>query len=145
MKKPQLKLFILGLLIIAGMEGCKKAEFNDIPVTQDALVGSYKLTALTGKTDNYPEISIYGSVVSDCQKDDVYTLNADLTALYIDAGVKCDVPGDDAAFWSVSGNEITILDEAGHIEHFDGKTLIVSRVDSSQGTTMTIKATYTKQ
>jgi lipocalin-like protein len=145
MKKPQLKLFILALLIIAGLAGCKKTVFNDIPVTTDNLVGSYKLTAVTGKSGSYPEFSIYGQYAQPCQQDDIYTLNADFSAIYTDAGTKCDVPGDDTFTWSLTGNVIAIRDLGGNIDHFDGKTLIVSKPDSSTGTPMTIKATFTKQ
>ena len=145
MKKPQLKLFILALLIIAGLAGCKKTTFNDIPVTTDNLVGSYKITAVTGKTGSYPEFSIYSQVLTPCQQDDIYTLSANFDAIYTDAGTKCSPAGDETSTWSLSGNVITIRNIAGTIDHYDGKTLIVSRPDSSTGTQMTVKATYTKQ
>lgn len=97
------------------------------------LSGSYKVTAYGYKqTPTSPEEDYYAIIFPDaCDRDDIYTFNANGTYIMKDAGLVCSPPDDDNGTWSFVGNAMTIDGVPASIESFDCKTLIISTTDLS--------------
>jgi len=144
MTKTYLTFTLFLFFVISGIISCQKNKETGtvapIAITKETLAGSYKLTAATTGG-----ISVYNNL-EDCQKDDISKLNADFTAAYIDAGIKCNPPGDDVGTWNlVSSKKIVIIGQEADIVSYDGKTLVVSGMDNSTGFNLLVTLTYTKQ
>lgn len=140
-----MKKVLFGFLSIALVAGtaCKKSK--DTPaITKENLTGTYIVTAATMRVGTSPEVDML-SQMDACQKDDQYKLNADGSFSIIDAGAKCDPPGDYSDTWTLSGTQITIDGEVGTVTRFDGTNLDVTTEYSDSGMTFTIKTTYKKQ
>lgn len=129
------KTLALVILVAASFSACKKDKDEDVALTKENLAGTYKVTGLTVAGQE-----AFNQWYTDCEKDDLYKLNADLSYAYVDAGTSCG-NGDESGTWSISDKKIVIDGAEGTVEKFDGKTLIISA--PYQGVTW--KTTYTKQ
>jgi hypothetical protein len=137
-------LSLAGVIAILLAVSCKKSSSNSSSITVQNLAGTYTLTALTVTIPPLPPQSIIDSVPT-CQRDDEYKLNTDLTYDYIDAGTKCNPPGDGTGVWSLSGNTITIDTTQSTIQKFDGRTLVINTNVNFMGIAATTTETLTKQ
>ena len=137
-------IFILAITVLMIADSCKKSSTNSSAITKENLAGTYGLTSLTVTIAPFPPQDILDSVPA-CQRDDLYKLNVDLTYNYIDAGTKCNPPGDGSGKWSLSGNILTIDTTQGTIQKFDGKTLVLNTAVSYNGISGTTTETLTKQ
>ena len=151
MKKTSIHLMLSIIFATIILAGCTKSKDSEpVGVTKENLAGSYKLTALKSKTNIIPdEVDSYGELEA-CEKDDIYTLRADFTADYTDAGTKCDPDGSyPNVNWQLDGNNIMIpgssSDYSGVVKSYDGKTLVVEGSYSIGSISVTVKATFTKQ
>jgi hypothetical protein len=144
MKKLSTLLFVLisGILF----NSCSKtAEMVTVAITTQAVAGTYKLTAMTGKDlSNGNEIDMYAQL-SSCQKDDQEILNANGTYYHVDAGTQCNPPGSVTANWSLDMNKITIGSTSGDIHSYDGKTLVVTSTQSYNGVSYAVTQTFVRQ
>lgn len=145
MKKTSIRI-ILALVLSAALFGSCKKDKDEEPVgaTKENLVGTYKLKSAVTKilTENYDAVDF----LEECQKDDTYTLNADFSALYTDAGTKCDPQGGYQTNWELDGNYIEIDAEyAGNIKSFNGKILVIEASGTEAGITFTVTVTLEKQ
>lgn len=118
------------LIFLLIFSACKKNSDNKVQPTEDNLAGTYKLTGLTwvymGQT-----INVYDSL-DDCEKDNLFRLNADLTLDFIDAGMVCSPPEDDTGTWYLSNDSLYLGDGNGaKIKSFDGTTLVLTGVPDS--------------
>ncbi len=147
MKKYKSQLFLLlsVAFLFAIISSCKKSSSSNSSITKENLAGSYKLTDLTITIPPFPAQNILDSVPA-CQRDDIVKLNLDLTMQNIDAGTKCNPPGDFSSTWSLSGDSIRVDTLVGVIQKFDGKTLVIqSPVNIPPSITGTTTETFTKQ
>lgn len=150
MKKTSIHLMLSIIFSTIILAGCQKSKDSEpVAVTKENLAGSYKLTAMTYKTSVSPSEDYY-SQMDACEKDDIYTLRADFTADYVDAGTKCDPVGSYSNVnWQLEGNNIMIPgssnDYSGTVKSYDGKTLVIEGSYVVMGITATITATFTKQ
>ena len=136
MKKAILAVSMLSLAFIS----CKKDDKEEaVTPTKENLVGSYKVTSITAAGinvfNNQDESSNYFEA---CERDDVYTLKADLTAERADAGIQCDPVNNGTGTWDlVNGNVIaleevfTTMDIEGTIKSWNGSKLVLE--DNSMG------------
>lgn len=151
MKKTSIRILFTFALSVILLGACKKDK-DDEPVgaTKESLAGSYKLTKLDITMPGVPTQDGYAEM-DDCEKDDIYTLNADLSARYEDAGTKCDANGSSTydTEWSLDGNNITVrggsYDFIGVIKSFNGTTLVIEGTYDFMGMSAKFRATLVKQ
>ena len=107
---------------------CDKDKDEDCALSQASVAGTYRVTSIKYKSSaSGPEMDYYNFVFTEaCEKDDTYTLNANGTFSFNDAGTKCTPPNDYTGTWSLSGNTIVIDGDAGNVDSFNCNTLVVS-------------------
>jgi hypothetical protein len=116
-----------------------------VAITTQAVAGTYKVTAMTGKDlSNGNQVDMYAQL-SSCQKDDQEILNADGTYYHVDAGTQCNPPESITANWNLNLNKITIGNTSGDIQSFDGKTLVVTSTQTYNGTSYSVTETFVRQ
>jgi hypothetical protein len=118
------RLYAALIMALFSVTACHKNDNPKYEATVATLSGTYGLTALTwtygGNTYNmYDSLEI-------CEKDNLITLNSDLTVTFIDAGTACDPPEDDNGHWYLSGDSLYIEGDAAKIKSFDGITLVLT-------------------
>ncbi len=131
-------IYFLAAVIIFS---CNKDDDNNPPaITMESLAGDYKITSATiAGTDI---LDIY---LKACQKDDVYTLNADGTYEITDAGTTCIPPSDTTGTWTLSGNDITIGTQQFTVVNFNGSTIEATTIADQNGIPVTVDVVFTKQ
>jgi hypothetical protein len=141
MKKLLFGLLSLSLLATA----CKKDK--DAPaITKENIAGTYKLISIKASLNGSGELDADDR--EDCEKDDLYKINADNSFNYVDAGTACDPAGDFNTTYALNGNEISSEDFAdlnGTITSFDGTNLVITITYQEGDMTATIKSTFQKQ
>jgi hypothetical protein len=148
MKKTILALSMLSLVFVS----CKKDDKDPDPITptKENLTASYKMTGMTWAGVNvFNNADENANFVEACERDDVYTLKADLTAERTDAGTQCSPASTATGSWEFTSSNNTILisdlsttmDIEGTVKSWNGKTLVVE--DNSAG--FVISVTLQKQ
>jgi hypothetical protein len=127
------------------INACQKSSTTSNARTVQNFSGSYSITALTASLSGLV-INLYDSLPA-CERDNLIQLNSDLTAKFIDAGVKCVPPSDSTGIWSLSQNMDTIYlaGSGSYIQSWDGSTLVVTNAESIQGFPVTATTTLKKQ
>ena len=143
MRKIQFAIFAIALIL--GMTACKKSTTTSNARTVQNLSGSYMITALTATLSGFT-LNLYDSLPA-CERDNLIQLNSDMTAKFIDAGVKCVPPSDSSGVWSLSQNTDTIYlaGNASYIKSWDGSTLVVTNAAQFSGFPVTATTTLKKQ
>jgi len=122
MKKGLFALSLVAVLFTA----CKKdknEEPADITPTVANLTGSYKLVKLTMTAPGATEQD-YTSSMNDCEKDDQWKLNSDMSFNYIDAGTQCSTSGSYDSDWTLTNTTTITIDGAPYtIRKFNGTAL----------------------
>lgn len=118
MKK--LSLCFAAALIAISLFSCKKDNSNKSCLLSEAnLAGTYKIGTIMYKaTASSPAVNAT-SMVDSCSLDDEETYKSDHTLIYIDAGVKCNPPGDGTSTWSLSRDTLTAGGQVGIVTSFD--------------------------
>jgi len=136
---------ILALSLLALLSSCDKNDDDDnkeITPTVANLSGSYKVTAasanISGQTFNLLTNEMY---FDNCQKDDLYVLNSNLSYEVKDQGTQCSPSSNDTGTWSLNGNKLAIDGDEATIKSWNGKAFVVEFSDGSG----TLSFTYTKQ
>ena len=149
MKKLLLTFTTLSLLLLASCDKDDDDKNEEPSVTVESLSGNYKLTAIWVKPDALPsEIDATDRFLAPCVKDDIYNLKTDFTYAYIDAGTKCDPPGDDNGTWALPGNNVIHIDgDPYNVVKWDGSNLHISQsgTDPDTGQTGTVRLEFTRQ
>jgi hypothetical protein len=135
----------IGTLILV-INACKKSDSNTNNPgarTVQNLSGSYNLTAITASVLG-ATLNLYDSLPA-CDQDNVIELDTNKMARFIDAGVKCVPPSDSTGVWSLSSNTDTlyVAGSANFIKSWDGKTLILTSLESLGGIPVPVTATTT--
>jgi hypothetical protein len=122
MKKSILALSVFSLLFTA----CKKDKdepANVTPTVQN-LSGRYKLAQIAAKVGSSPEQNVTDSYLESCEKDDIYTLNVNLTLAYQDAGTVCNPSESYDSDWKLNSSTSIELDgDTYTIRKFNGTSL----------------------
>jgi hypothetical protein len=126
------------------INACKKSSTTSNARTVQNLSGSYMITALTASLSGLV-INLYDSLPA-CDRDNVIQLNTDMSAKFIDAGVKCVPPSDSTGTWSLSQNMDTIYvaNNASFIQSWDGSTLVLTNAETVSGFPVTATTTLKK-
>jgi hypothetical protein len=132
------------LLVLAS--SCKKDQDEMPAVTKENLAGTYTPGTVMLKLGAAPEADVTNDYVEPCMKDDMMSLNVDLTYAYSDAGTKCSAAGDESGTWALpNASSITIDGETFTIVKYDGKVLQVSQTDTYMGQAATLTLTWNKK
>ena len=104
------KLIII-LFAFSLFTSCKKDKDKTCALSVTAVAGNYKITAIRYKaTPTSAETDYFNIFFSDpCERDDVFSFNANGTYILTDAGVRCSPPGDDSGLWSLTINSKGIV------------------------------------
>ena len=138
MKKHLLAVILLFTVLI----GCKKDD--DCDLSNERLVGSYRLTALTYTPSGGATQNVYLTYLDACERDDIFVFNANATANYVDAGTTCVPANNYVVAWSLSGNSLNIDGELFNVASFDCSAMVLTLTDpSAPGDVLTF--TYTRQ
>ena len=144
MRKIALAASVFSFFLV--INACKKSDSNGnnpSARTVQNFSGSYNITAITASVLG-TNVNLYDSLPA-CDRDNVIELDSNKTARFIDAGVVCVPPSDSTGTWSLSSNTDTIYvsGTANFIKSWDGKTLMLSSVESLGGIPVPITATTT--
>jgi hypothetical protein len=135
------KLLFSCLAFTFFLVGCDKEDNDACPLSQDAIVGTYLVTAARFQpVGGGSDIDILAAAPA-CKKDDLVVLNDNGTVAFQDAGTVCSPNGTRTATWSLNGNTITIAGDAGTVSQFDCDKMVVTGSD----VTGTLTVTYTRQ
>jgi Lipocalin-like domain len=140
------KIFVASMAIALFLvfNACKKSDNNNSNArTVQNLSGSYTITALSGNVLG-TTVNLYDSLPA-CDKDNLITLNSNMTAAFVDAGTKCAPPSDSTGTWSLSANtdSLYLASTAAFIKSWDGKTLVLTNSQTVSGIPLPITVTTT--
>lgn len=131
-------LFCLSALAVLATSCKKDDEQKTVTPTKENLSGNYKIGKLE-MTVNGQTTDMTAQFYEPCQMDNITQLNADNSFVTVDAGVKCDPPGDYTSTWSLTNSTTIVLDgETMNIRSFDGKTLKIGAEESGTSYTFTL-------
>jgi len=145
------KFFIAFSCLTLVFASCKKDkdEATDTSaITTQNISGTYTFGSVTVKQGNAAPEDITDFWFDEpCVKDDQITLNANGTAVFTDAGVKCNPPGDDTGIWALTSNntKLNLDGEELTIQSFDGKILKVGETGTDNGVAYTLTITLNKK
>ncbi|HVE60558.1 MAG TPA: lipocalin family protein [Chitinophagaceae bacterium] len=95
-------------------------EPPDVTPTQTNLVGTYK----PRKVLSTQGADITSEWLENCEKDNLFKLNADLTYVVVDDGVQCATSRFTSGDWSLTNSTTIVLDnEVGTIVRYNGINL----------------------
>ena len=130
MKQIIFSFFVILLLATTACD--KKGEDSlppDVTPTQVNLVGTYKPM----KVLNSQGAEITSEWLENCEKDNLFKLDADLTYLVIDNGVICATSRFTSGTWSLTNSTTIVLDnEVGTIVRFNGTNLDIKSFYTGQ-------------
>lgn len=126
------KLFVLPLVLISICSCESDPPEPPCTATATSVSGSYKITAYSYKaTPTSTEIDYFAMIMPDaCERDDIYTFNANGTYARTDGGAVCIPSGNDNGTWALSGNTMTVDGDQNMVESFDCKTLMLVNADT---------------
>ena len=111
-----MKKFIFYFFLVTMVASCKKDKVCNLDLA--GVSGTYKITAIRYKaTPASAEVEYFNILFTDpCDRDDLYTFNANGTYLFADAGVICAPPNSDSGVWTLSGNTMSIDGDPGNVD-----------------------------
>jgi len=116
-----MKPLILVLFASITLGACKKSK--DAPAfTKENVAGKYKTTKIAFAYGG-AESDVTNDFMEDCAKDDITTLNVDLSYTYVDAGVSCGDDDYDGEWSIISSSKVTKDGEEFEVVKWDGTTL----------------------
>jgi len=121
-------LFSLFAILLLSITSCDKKDDDttaspDVTPTQINLVGTYKPV----KVVSMQNADITSEWLNNCEKDNLFKLNADSTYIVVDAGVQCATSRFTSGEWSLTNSTTIVLDdEVGTIKRFNGINLDIT-------------------
>ena len=122
------QITLLAALTIMIVTACSKDPKPPACETNSTSVaGAYKITAVKYKSSaSASEVDYMNVLFPDaCDRDNIYTFNANGTYIIKDAGTVCSPNGDDNGTWSLSGSTMVIDGDPTALEKFDCKDLVI--------------------
>ncbi len=122
-------LFSFFAIVILAFASCDKKDEDtpppapDVTPTQINLVGTYKPV----KVVSMQNADITSEWLENCEKVNLFELNADLKYKVVDAGTECATSRFTSVNWSLTNSTTIVLDyEAGTIKRFNGINLDIT-------------------
>ena len=109
------KSIITAVALLILFSACKKNQTNTTTCNLDAagITGSFNLTSfLVKSSSSSPEVD-YVLYYNACQKDDIYSFNADGTYVVSEGATSCSPTNASTQSWSLSNTSLTINGEIG--------------------------------
>jgi hypothetical protein len=107
MKKISSIILIVGVVFTS----CKKSSSNNSSCTLSAssIVGTYKITSVKLSTQGQT-LEIFNNDIffEPCERDDIYTINANGTYTITEGSNVCSPTGNDSGTWTLNGNVFTM-------------------------------------
>lgn len=133
---------ILAPVLLLCLFSCKKEETaNKTALTKENIVGTWKQTAETQNGINTWNSAFY----DECEMDDVVQFKSDDTYQRTDAGQTCASSTNESGSWSLTGTAFVINGQSMSVDSFTGSKLVLKQTETSNGATLTVMATLTKQ
>lgn len=124
------KIILAAFLFSTIMVGCKKDKDQNCDLSNERLVGTYKLTAINYKAaGSTTSTNVFLLFTEACERDDLYVFNSNNTFEYVDAGSVCSPAGHFNSSWSLSGNTLIFDGESFTVATFDCTTMSVKISD----------------
>ena len=148
------KHLLLALLAAGSLSACKKDKEAAPKTKSEQLVNKrWKMSALTGTltvNGKTQTIDAFGQVDA-CNKDDFTTYKTDKTYVDDAGATKCTTePQTDTGKWDVNSDQTKLFQTDSQQNNFtfdlvevSDTKLVLSTVDNSQGTPITVAATFT--
>jgi hypothetical protein len=140
----QISIYLSAFLILT-FGSCRKHDRVDwnasITPTVANLAGYYKLTsARWNNLDVFSNSNWSLNLFHDCDKDDIYKFNDDMSYQVVDLGKTCSPSNNETGTWNlVNTSTLRINDENTVIEYFNGKQLIIKQNARGQKLKMTFE------
>jgi len=149
MKKHVLRFALFAMIAIAGFSSCKKSKDDNLAVTSENMVGSYRLADIKMKSSltGNAEASMMDQMEA-CDKDDLIKIQASNVLVIVDEGTKCE--NDATTTWKLEGQKLT-LNGGGFISgvfdvvSFTKSQLIVSTTENDGGISVTYTVVLNRQ
>jgi Lipocalin-like domain len=141
-----MKKLVFGLISFTLLATACKKDKDAPAITKENITGTYKLITVTASVNGSPQLD--ADEREDCEKDDLYKLNADNSFNYVDAGIACDPAGDINATWQLNDKQISSEDYPqidGTITSFDGTNMVVTLTGTYEGMPIVLRSTFKKQ
>jgi hypothetical protein len=135
------RIIVIGISALFIFSGCEKEDTCNL--TQESLIGTYRLTALTYRESPGSPVEDDFSGLSECVKDNLFSFNSDRTFRYQDAGLVCSSNLDYTATWTLTGTTLEYGGDISIVSDFNCERMVttISDVDV-QGDVLT--ATFIK-
>jgi len=128
----QIRNSLFAILFLAFTACDKKGDDTappDVTPTQTNLVGTYKPVKVLS-TQN---ADITSEWLENCEKDNLFRLNADMTYVVEDNGVQCATSRFTSGDWSLTNSTTIVLDdEIGTIVRYNGTNLDIKSFYTGQ-------------
>ncbi len=123
----------------------KEDEQPHVEITIQNMAGTYKLSKIGVKVDNSAESDVTRFLLMECQKDDLLTLDTNLTYSYVDVGISCGTGNVDGK-WALNNSTTMVIGDSTYvIRKFDGTNLELNHTEIVNRVTATYTEYYVKQ
>ena len=103
------KLLLITLVATVVFSSCKKSSNSSCTLSASSIVGTYKITSVMLSTQGESfEVFNDDTYFEPCERDDIYTLNANGTYTISDGVNTCNPTGNYSGTWSLNGNTLTM-------------------------------------
>ena len=122
-----MKKFIIYFFLVSIIASCKKDKVCNLDV--GGFSGSYKISSVRYKaTPASAEVDYFTTLFSDpCERDNLYTFNANGTYSFTDAGIICVPPDTDSGPWTLAGNTLTVDGDPANVDQFSCSAFTISQ------------------
>jgi hypothetical protein len=142
------RLVILVAAFVLLATSCKKDEEPPaVEINVQNLAGTYRISKIGVSVGGAAEEDVTRFLLEDCEKDDLLTLDPNLTYTFVDAGTTCDSSINVAGKWSLSGKDTMVFDDTTSfmIRRFDGTNLELNHTDTVNNITANYTQYFIKQ
>jgi hypothetical protein len=135
--------FIILFALVTLFSSCKKDSTPTCDLNLTNISGTYKITSLIYKADaTTPETDVF-LLYDACQKDDLFSFNANGTYVISEGATSCSPSNSDSGNWSLGGTTIIIDGEAAEVLDFSCNGFKARTTDVTSGEVITV--TFAKQ
>lgn len=123
-------VFIPLAIAFFAINACKKDKEADPDEEKEIntanIIGTYKITAETDKLGHFPATNTFPSDYSDCEIDDVISIESGDICRFIDAGITCAEGSGATVKWNLIGKTIYLGESNYEVEKLTRSQLVIS-------------------